>query len=119
MIHNWFKVHDSWFMIHGSRFMVQDSWFRVHGYSKLKMENGKWKMGPVEKEDWMLCEPNEKEGRFLLSEIMAGGNFGKSRQDEKVRNSFSRWMMMLKHYPSEVLWMVPWKVWHKGWRLVN
>ena len=25
---------------------------------------------------WMICEPNEKEGRKLMAEIMLGGNFG-------------------------------------------
>ena len=25
---------------------------------------------------WMICEPNEKEGRKLLEEIMKGGDFG-------------------------------------------
>lgn len=67
----------------------------------------------------LLCEPNEKEGEFLLGEIMAGGNFGQTRQDGKKRNSFSRWMMMVKHYPCEVLWMVPWKVWHRCWRFMH
>lgn len=66
------------------------------------------------KED-LLCKPNEKEGRFLLNEIMAGGNFGKTRQDGKQRKTFARWHMMLKHYPTEALWMLPWKVWHWGW----
>lgn len=67
----------------------------------------------------LLCEPNEKEGKFLLSEIMMGGNFGKTRQDGKVRNSPGRWLMMVKHYPSEMIWMVPWKVWHRCWRFFN
>ena len=67
----------------------------------------------------LLCEPNEKEGRFLLSDIIAGGNFGKSRQDGKGRNTVGRWMMMVRHYPSEVLWMVPWKVWHWSWRMTH
>lgn len=67
----------------------------------------------------LLCEPNEIEGRFVLKEIMAGGNFGHSRQDGLNRNSSARWRMMVTHYPNEVMWMVPWKLWHKYWRLFN
>lgn len=63
----------------------------------------------------LLCQPDDEEGEFLLHEIMAGGNFGHSRTDGKGVNSFSRWSMMVKHYPSEVLWMVPWKCWHQVW----
>lgn len=66
-----------------------------------------------------LCVADEQEGRFLMREIRAGGNFGHSRTDGKGLNSFGRWTMMVKHYPAEVLWMVPWKVWHKGWRIFN
>lgn len=69
--------------------------------------------------EYLICVPNEKEGKFLLSEIMAGGNFGKSRTDGLNRNSVRRYRMMVQHYPSEVLWMIPWKVWHKGWRILN
>lgn len=67
----------------------------------------------------LLCEPNEIEGRFVLKEIMAGGNFGHSRQDGLNRNSSARWRMMVTHYPNEVMWMIPWKLWHKYWRFVN
>jgi hypothetical protein len=67
----------------------------------------------------LLCEPNVKEGKFLLSEIMAGGNFGQTRQDGKSRNTVGRWMMMVRHYPSEVLWMVPWKCWHWCCRMLH
>ena len=66
-------------------------------------------------QEHQLCEPNEKEGLFLLDEIKAGGNFGQSRQDDKQRNTFARWRMMVRHYPSEAIWMVPWKLWHRGW----
>ena len=67
----------------------------------------------------LLCQPDDEEGEFLLHEIMAGGNFGYSRTDGKDVNTFSRWSMMVKHYPGEVLWMVPWKVWHWSWRMTH
>ena len=70
-------------------------------------------------EAYLLCEPNEKEGRFLLDEIMRGGNFGHYRSDNRKRNSATRMHALLPHYPSEVLWVVPWKLWHKCWRMVN
>ncbi len=57
--------------------------------------------------EFLLCVPNESEGKFLLNEIMSGGNFGKTRTDGLKRNSFSRYKVMVRHYPSEVLWMVP------------
>ena len=69
--------------------------------------------------DYLICEPNEKEGRFLLDEIMRGGNFGKYRRDNLRRNTVARMFILLPHYPSEVLWVVPWKLWHKVWRMVN
>lgn len=69
--------------------------------------------------DYLLCECDEKEGRFLLDEIMRGGNFGHYRRDKRRRNSINRMFAFLPHYPQEVLWMVPWKCWHKCWRLLN
>lgn len=71
------------------------------------------------KEEELLCEPNEKEGRFLLDEIMLGGNFGQHRRDKLQRNSVARLWALLSHYPSEVLWVVPWKVWHWWWRVLT
>lgn len=65
--------------------------------------------------EFLLCSPNETEGKFLLNEIMAGGNFGKGRTDGLTRNSFNRYLVMVQHYPSEVFWMIPWKVWHRCW----
>ena len=69
--------------------------------------------------DELICETNDLEGKFLLDEIITGGNFGKTRQDGKSRNTLSRWWMMVKHYPDEVLFMYPWKLWHKCWRMFN
>lgn len=69
--------------------------------------------------EYVLCEPNEKEGRFLLDEIMRGGNFGHHRKDNRRRNTATRMLALLPHYPKEVLWVVPWKLWHKCWRVIN
>lgn len=68
---------------------------------------------------YMICTPNEKEGRFLLDEMMRGGNFGHFRTDSLQHNSVSRMTALFPHYAREVLWVVPWKLWHKCWRLLN
>lgn len=70
-------------------------------------------------DNYMLCKPNETEGKFLLSEIRQGGNFGLYGSEENERGLTRQLVMMLPHYPSEVLWVVPWKFWHKCWRMVN
>lgn len=79
----------------------------------------------IEKEI-MFCQPNEEEGRFLLEEIMSGGNFG--HYDERNRFYFAndhfrrvlftlrRNLRYLRHYPSEVLWKPLWQIWHWCWR---
>lgn len=75
----------------------------------------------------LLCEPNVREGDFLLGEILRGGNFGyydernsfDSSDNRFIRGLFNvkRNFRYLKRYPSEVLWMPVWKVWHWGWRM--
>lgn len=70
-------------------------------------------------ESELLCEPNEKEGRFLLSEIMAGGNFGQFSDETNERGLVAQLVTMLPHYPNEILWVLPWKGWHRCWRMVN
>ena len=67
--------------------------------------------------EYLLCEPSGQEGRFLLDDIMRGGNFGKYRRDSRRRNSTARMLALLPHYPNEVLWVVPWKCWHWCWRV--
>lgn len=76
--------------------------------------------------DLLLCEPNAKEGEFLLNEIIIGGNFGfydnrnkwfeKGHRLEKNLFNAKRNLRYLKHYPSEVVWIPFWKIWHYIWR---
>lgn len=74
-----------------------------------------------------LCEPNTAEGQFLLDEILRGGNFG--HYDDRIKRisiehrwsngveNLKRNYLFLKHYPSEVVWIPIWKIWHWVWRL--
>ena len=80
-------------------------------------------------EPWMLCEPNEKEGRKLLEEIMKGGNFGQyDTRDVTLKKGgmikhglwkLKRVMRLVRSYPEEALWEPVFRVWHLGWRKVN
>ena len=78
---------------------------------------------------WMICEPNEKEGRKLLEEIMKGGNFGQyDERGKEFKNGgmvkhgvwkLKRVMRLVRSYPEEALWEPVFRVWHLGWRKVN
>lgn len=82
---------------------------------------------------WMICEPDEKEGKFLLNEIMQAGNFGK--YDERISRSSKSFMgfkvsssishaiektkhnlRLLKHYSEEVISEPFFRVYHWIWR---
>ena len=78
---------------------------------------------------WLLCEPNEKEGKRLLAEIMKGGNFGQyDERGKELKNGgmikhglwkLKRVMRLVRSYPEEALWEPVFRVWHLGWRKVN
>lgn len=75
--------------------------------------------------EWMLWEPDEKEGRYILKQVMTGGNFG--HHDERLKHSGGKLgavkailmhnMHLLTHYPSDVIWAPVWIVWHKCWKI--
>lgn len=74
----------------------------------------------------MLCEPNEKEGRFFLREIMQSGNMG--YYDGRVNkapgeSSLHRYwrisaysFRVFRFAPMEILCSPLWKIWHWCWR---
>lgn len=72
---------------------------------------------------------NEREGRFILEEIMQSGNFG--HHDSRIRkvSKDGRWQsifmnlqhswLIAKRYPSEALWMPIWMAWHFIWKRIK
>lgn len=75
-------------------------------------------------DDFLLCEPNEKEGRFVLDNVMKMGNFGKQDKDMQdiasVKNPICRYikkkkyaLRYLSHYPSEIFWSIPHSLYYK------
>ena len=80
-------------------------------------------------EDLLIVPVNEKEGQYLLDEIMRAGNFGKydsrivHRQEETKIESFFRInkqvVRHLFHYPYEVIGSPLYRIWHFCWRKWN
>ena len=78
---------------------------------------------------YYICEPNEREGRKLLAEIIQGGNFGQyDKRGKKMRNGgtiphaiwkLKRVMRLVSSYPEEALCEPFFRVWHWGWRKVH
>ena len=75
--------------------------------------------------EYLLSDPVEKEGRYILAEVMEGGNFG--HHDNRIRKvGRGKWMSvfatlqhslhMLWRYPTEVLWVPVWMVYHFVWK---
>lgn len=67
--------------------------------------------------EYLYLEPNEKEGLFIINEVLEGGNFG--YHDHRIKDELSKTkghvrrflvlesfnLRLLKHYPSETAWM--------------
>ena len=77
-------------------------------------------------EQLLVARQDERRGRLLLNEMMAGGNLGK--HDERfLSGSYSsavksnlqrlvRDLRMMRYFPSECLWEPPFRIWHYFWR---
>ena len=80
-------------------------------------------------EDRMIAPMDEREGRFLLAEIMRGGNFGQydDRMGSKVGESkIHRYFRMnlrnlrfVKHYPTEALSEPLFRTWFAVWKKIH
>ena len=79
--------------------------------------------------NYYICEPNEKEGRKLLEEIMKGGNFGQyDTRDAELKKGgmvkhgvwkLKRVMRLVRSYPEEALLEPVFRVYHLGWRMLK
>lgn len=79
-------------------------------------------------DEYLLMEPDEKEGRYILNEVMRGGNFG-HYDDRHADIKGANWKVadvkrrlrhsahLFWHYPSEVFWNPVFIVWHKIWKI--
>lgn len=75
-------------------------------------------------DEYLLCEPDEKEGRFLLNEIMNTGNMGhgETRFQWGQKSALGRFVAaqkrnlhLMTHYPHEVLWSPVFNIWRFFW----
>lgn len=80
-------------------------------------------------DDYLLCEPNEKMGRMLLTEIKRSGNFGHydarnlgvNRQSKLsvYWHNVCRNVIFFRFAPSEVFFAPFWKPCHFLWRVIK
>lgn len=77
-------------------------------------------------EQFLLMPADEKEGRFIMQEVLLTGNMGHSdtRQWGSMKTPLSRFFVNLRrdlflarHYPHEALWQPVFSVWLYFWRL--
>lgn len=115
---------------HDSRLMVHEYVESVREFGMEKFAKGlMWVMQealgmPYE---WMLWAPDEKEGQYILEQVMTGGNFG--HHDTRLNHSGGKLsavnailthnLHLLTHYPVDVIWTPVWIVWHKLWKLTR
>ena len=78
-------------------------------------------------ERYMIAPVDERRGRFLLEEIMQGGNFGQyDRRTKKAQSQLGKNIKRLKrdirlvrYFPSECLWEPVFRWYHFFWRLAH
>ena len=125
------QLLDYYFVLHQG-FTEEEREETMHMLRSLKMERFTaavmWVLQEVYGMDdcYLLTTPDEREGRFLLNEIMLAGNFG--HYDERLQHEqgettlhwalrkIKRNFRFVRSYPSEVLWSPLFKLWHWVWR---
>lgn len=117
-------------MVNVSRLMIHDYVNAVREFGMEKFAMGlMWLMHETlgMPREWMLWEPDEKEGKYILKQVITGGNFG--HHDKRLKHSGGKLgavkailthnMHLVTYYPSDVIWAPVWIVWHKLWKLTR
>ena len=84
------------------------------------------------KDEYLLCEPDQEEGQFILDGVLIGGNMGRGYYKKKqtgprvkrfISDTFSYSARAFRRYPIEAIaypiWTVYHFLWKRVWRLVN
>lgn len=116
--------------VQGSRFKVQEYIDAVREFGMEKFAKGlMWVMKEAlgMPREWMLWEPDQKEGEYILKQVMTGGNFG--HHDKRLNHGGGKLgavkailthnFHLVTHYPSDVIWAPVWIVWHKLWKVTR
>lgn len=122
-----------------------DSCLKVHGFGKLAVNRNIEYLGMKRfagalmyvlrellgmPEEYLLCAASEKDGKFLMEEILLSGNFGHQdpRMGQVAKGSylisrfsqacrrFKRNMRFISSYPGEVIWEPIVRVEHFAWK---
>lgn len=125
------QIVDYYFVLNAMNKEKSDVSYSLEAVSKFGMERFvkglMWVMQEAlgMPKEWMLWEPDEKEGRYILKQVMRGGNFG--HHDDRLKHSGGKLgavkailthnLHLLTHYPSDVIWAPVWIVWHKLWKM--
>ncbi len=78
-------------------------------------------------ERYLLVPADERRGRFLLKEVVSGGNFGKynqrnAHQGGQIQANVNRLMRdvrLVRYFPSECIWEPIFRIWHFCWRVAH
>ena len=125
------QVIDYYFVLkeaYGLRLTAYDELEAVKGFGMERFAKGlMWVMKEVMAmpREWMPWEPDEKEGRYILAQVMEGGNFGHySERRSRLTGGLGYVTRIVRHslhlmrrYPTEAIWAPVWVVWHKGWKI--
>jgi len=77
-------------------------------------------------ECFILCSPNEQEGKYILKNVIDGGNFGRFNERKHPKNNGKIFTVLriicnninlFSHYHSELFWVPIYFLRHKIWKI--